>query len=509
MYQYRQVLVRMRQGESDRQIGASQLMGRRAAGQLRKQASDRGWLDAAHSLPPDEQLVVVLRPPKLAHAREQSSLHPYREVIAQWWSERIDGTTIYAALQRNHNYAGSYSSVSRYLRALAAKTPRVTTVLEFAPAEAAQVDFGKGPEIIDVYTGEVFKTWVFVMVLAWSRHQYAELVRDQSVETWLGCHRRAFEHFTGVPSKIIIDNPKCAITKACDYDPQVQRSYADYAEGYGFLIAPCPVANPQKKGRVESGVKYAKNNFMPLREFRDLADANQQLMDWVMSDAGNRIHGTTRTPPLKRFVETEQAMLKALPSDPPQCARWAIAKLHGESHLQVDNCRYSAPWRLVGERLDVRISQTTVRVYYQHELKAIHPRLTRPGQRHTVDEHLPPEHVAFKMRDPQWCLKQAQATGPFCLTFIQRLFEHRVLDRLRAAQGVIGLAKRYGTARLEVACQRALHFDNIQYRTVRVILEKSLDLHANPERCFDELSKTYTGAGRFARDTRDLFDNTH
>ena len=509
MYHYRHVLVRMRQGESDRKIAAARLIGRRAAGQLRKQAEELGWLDAAHALPADEELARVLQQPKTQRAHEQSSLNPYRELIAQWWSEGINGTTIYAALQRNHHYDGSYSSVSRYLRALAAKTPRVTTVLEFAPAEAAQVDFGKGPEIIDVHTGEIFKTWVFVMVLAWSRHQYAELVRDQSVETWLGCHRRAFEHFTGVPSKIIIDNPKCAITKACYYDPQVQRSYADYAEGYGFLISPCPVADPQKKGRVESGVKYAKNNFMPLREFRDLADANQQLMDWVMSDAGNRIHGTTRTPPLKRFVETEQALLKVLPSDPPQCARWATAKLHGDCHIKVDNCRYSAPWRLVAETLDVRISETTVRIYHQHELKAIHPRLTLPGQRHTVEEHLPPEHVAFKMRDPQWCLKQAEATGPYCLTFIQRLFDHRVLDRLRAAQGVIGLAKRYGTARLEVACQRALHFDNIAYRTVRVILEKSLDLQANPERCFDELSNTYTGAGRFARDTRDLFDNTH
>ena len=300
MYHYRQVLVRMRQGESDRQIAATHLMGRRAAGKLRKQASELGWLDAAHSLPPNEELVAVLQQPKSEHTREQSSLHRYREVIARWWSEGIDGTTIHAALQRNHNYHGSYSSVGRYLRALAAKTPRVTTFLEFAPGEAAQVDFGKGPEIVDVHPGEVFKTWVFVMVRAWSRHQYAELVRDQSVETWLGCHRRSFEHYNGVPAKIIIDNPKCAITKACYYDAEVQRSYADYAEGYGFLISPCPVADPQKKGRVESGVKYVKNNFMPLREFRDLADANQQLMDWVMSVAGNRIGCRSRIDIKKR-----------------------------------------------------------------------------------------------------------------------------------------------------------------------------------------------------------------
>ena len=103
-----------------------------------------------------------------------------------------------------------------------------------------------------------FKTSVFVMVLAWSRHQYAELVRDQSIETWLGCHRRSFENFNGVPSKIIIDNPKCAITKACYYDPQVQRAYADYAEGYGFLISPCPVADPKKRAVWNRGSNTSK-----------------------------------------------------------------------------------------------------------------------------------------------------------------------------------------------------------------------------------------------------------
>jgi len=228
-------------------------------------------------------------------------------------------------------------------------------------------------------------------------------------------------------------------------------------------------------------------------------------MAWVMQEAGNRIHGTTRTPPLQRFVETERAMLNSLPNSVPECARWTSAKLHGDCHLQVDKCRYSAPWRLVGQTLDVRLSESTVRIYQQHELKAIHPRLTLAGQRHTIDEHLPPQHVAYKMRDPQWCLKQAEATGPHCHRFMQRLFENRVLDRLRAAQGVIGLARRYGAVRLEAACQRALHFDNIQYRAVRVILEKSLDQHADPQQCFNEMSDAYTGAGRFGRDTRKLF----
>ena len=143
-------------------------------------------------------------------------------------------------------------------------------------AEAAQVDFGAGPLLIDPAIGAPRRTWGFVMTLCFSRHQYVEFVWDQTVATWLGCHRRAFEWFGAVPARLIIDNPKCAITRACRTDPLVQRAYAECAEGYGFKIDPCPPHDPQKKGIVEAGVKYVKGNFLPLREFRDLADLNAQ-----------------------------------------------------------------------------------------------------------------------------------------------------------------------------------------------------------------------------------------
>lgn len=136
------------------------------------------------------------------------------------------------------------------------------------------------------------------MTLCFSRHTYAEIVFDQKTATWLACHRRACEFFGGVPRKMIIDNAKCAITRACYHDPEVQRSYGEMAEGYGFVISPCPPRDPQKKGRVESGVKYVKNSFVPLRTFRSLDDANAQLRQWIMETAGNRIHGTTRQKPL-------------------------------------------------------------------------------------------------------------------------------------------------------------------------------------------------------------------
>nr|WP_239005308.1 IS21 family transposase [Legionella sp. MW5194] len=167
------------------------------------------------------------------------------------------------------------------------KQRAVTTILEFKPGESAQVDFGQGPKITDG-KGEEQKTWIFVMVLSWSRHMYAEMVLHQDVETWLACHRRAFEWFNGVPEKIIIDNAKCAITKACYHNPCVQKAYGECASGYGFIISPCPPYDPQKKGRVESGVKYVKNRFVPLRQFRSLNDANEQLKIWLIQEAGAR-----------------------------------------------------------------------------------------------------------------------------------------------------------------------------------------------------------------------------
>lgn len=503
MYQYRQVLVRMRQGDPDREIARAGMMGRKKLSRLRQTAQERGWLAPDRALPEDAELAAVFEKRPLP-ASCISSLAEHRERIAAWAQAGIQGTTIHAALMRNHGYTGSYSSVRRALQAVVATAPPVaTTILEFDPAEAAQVDFGAGPLITDATTGASFKTWFFVMTLCWSRHQYAEFVRDQSVETWLACHRHAFEWFGGVVSRVIIDNPKCAITRACTRDPEVQRAYAEAAEGYAFRISPCPVRDPQKKGIVESGVKYIKKNFLPLREFRSLADANAQLAQWVMGEAGNRCHGTTREKPLTRFNDVERALLAPLPAVAPQLATWAKVSVHRDAHVQFAKCLYSAPFRLVGQELWLRATVTTVQLFHEHQLVATHPRLRDAGRRSTVRDHLPPDALAYRLHDPQWCLREAQRIGAACAAVIEALFADRVLDNLRAAQGVVRLAKSFGAARLEAACERALAFGNPRYRTVKTILARGLDQQP-PAPAFDALADTYTRGGRFCRDTESL-----
>ena len=182
MYEYRQVLIRMRSGETDREMAKAGLMGRRKLGKVRRAAEAVGWLDPTRPLPDDATLAERLRQ-RSERCSTISLVKPYAEDVRQWWREGIAATTIAAALKRKHGFRGSYSSVRRFVQRLDAQHPEATVILKFAPGEAAQVDFGKGPEIVDPRTGELTGTWIFVMTLAWSRHQYAEFVTDQKTET--------------------------------------------------------------------------------------------------------------------------------------------------------------------------------------------------------------------------------------------------------------------------------------------------------------------------------------
>ena len=116
----------------------------------------------------------------------------------------------------------------------------------------------------------VRKAWVFVMTLGYSRHQYAEIVFDQKVETWVELHVRAFESLGGVVKRVVLDNLKAGIVKAVVHDQEAQRSYRELAEHYGFLISPCRPHTPHHKGKVESGVRYVKRNALAGRKFKDI-----------------------------------------------------------------------------------------------------------------------------------------------------------------------------------------------------------------------------------------------
>jgi transposase len=488
MMEYRQALYRMRLKESDRQINRDTGLGRAKLKLLRAIAEQENWLDSSIALPEEAYLKEAIKAhaqanrqgsaaqrPLMKEDGQHSSVLPYAEIIQGWFNQGVSGQAIYKALVRNQDYRGHYSSVRRYLKHLRVLKPQSTMILEFAPGEACQVDFGAGPLVLDEHSNKMVKTWFFVMTLCFSRHQYVEFVLDQTVETWLNCHHHAFRHFGGVPQKVIIDNPKCAITRAVTDDVLVQRSYAECAEGYGFMISPCPVADPQKKGRVESGVKYIKNNFLPTREFMHLLDMNRQVQQWVMQEAGERTHGSTYEKPLTLY-KMEHEHLMALPDVVPDSYTWAKVKVHSDLHIQFQQNLYSVPERWIHTSVMVKAGSGTVDIFnLEFELIASHGRLRQRGQRSTVQAHLPEQAQAWMMQTPQYCLEQAREVGSACLAFVVKLLGDKVLDRLRSVQGLLRLRSRFGDERLEGACVLMQEADVVSVRTLRAMLEKGLD----------------------------------
>jgi hypothetical protein len=373
--------------------------------------------------------------------------------------------------------------VWRFARRLEPVQAEATVRVERAPGEEGQVDFGYAGKMVERASGKLRKVWAFVMTLSYSRHQYVEFVFDQKVGTWLESHRHAFEFFGGVPERIVIDNLKSAIARACWDDPQVQQSYRECAEHYGFLIAPCRPRTPEHKGKVEQGgVHYVTRNFLGGREPTDIEQANREVQRWCLETAGLRMHGTTREQPLQRFEEVEQAQLKPLPSIPYDRGEWKVLKLHRDCHVVFEKAYYSAPFTHIGQQVQVRGGNRQVHIYSQgYQLLATHDRVDRPGERSTHPAHLPPEKLPGWLLDRAASRDEAAAIGPSTTQVVETLLGDPVVDRLPTVGRLLRLRKAFGDDRLEAACRRALYFDDPAYQTIKRILREQLDTESLPE----------------------------
>jgi len=174
------------------------------------------------------------------------------------------------------------------------------------------------------------------------------------------------------------------------------------------VIAPCPPRGPQKKGRVESGIKYVKNSFQPLRDFKHVQDANKQLKDCVMSEAGVRIHGSTYKKPLDLFKSEE---LKALPKTMPDIALWSKVRGSRNCHVRFEKCNYSIPFKFYDKDLWLKKTKTSIKIYFEGDLIAHHPRLFQLGSYATAQNHLEPKAKGYFKRTPEWCQIQAERIG--------------------------------------------------------------------------------------------------
>jgi transposase len=196
-------------------------------------------------------------------------------------AQGIELTAIWQRLRDNHKYQGSYSAVRRFASRLRPPEPEAIVRVERAPGEEMQVDFGGVGPLFDPIQGRLRPAYAFVATLSYSRHQYAELVFDQKIPTWLALHRRAFESFGWVPKRVVPDNLKAAVTQALVDDPVLGEAYRRQALHYHFLVSPTRPGEPRHKGKVLNGIHYVQRNFMAGQDFVDLTVANDHLWVWV------------------------------------------------------------------------------------------------------------------------------------------------------------------------------------------------------------------------------------
>jgi transposase len=480
MNHLRELIYRLRAGESQRRIAKDLCLSRTTVSKYQKWAETQGHLDPNRPLPDDATLAAALgkapEPPRV-----ESSVEPYREIVQGWVDQGVEMTAIWQHLQDDYRYSGSYSAVRRFVSKLCPRTPEAFVRVHTAPGEEAQVDFASVGQLYDPLSGRLRRAYVFVATLCYCRHQYAEFVFDQKVATWIGLHQRAFESWGGVPRRIVLDNLKAAVVKVLVHDPVLGEAYRRMAQHYRFVIHPTRPRTPRHKGKVENGVHYVQRNFMAGREFLDIHTANQHLRTWVQERAGTRDHGTTHQSPLYLFHEYERAALLPLPEQPFTLREIKPVTVHPDCHVSIDKSYYSVPSIYVGHTLDAYISERFVEIYQGTELVATHNRSLQPGEWHTRLEHYPQHKAAYLERTPAYCRQVAARIGPATSEVIETLLNDRPLYRLRSVQAILRLEETVGAERLESACARALYFGDPSYRRIKTILNSALDREPLPE----------------------------
>jgi transposase len=406
-------------------------------------------------------------------------------------------STIHQRLCDERGLAASVASFRRYVSANVPEEARRAQVVVWSPRQAeageqAQIDYGQLGRWLDPVGGKLRTVWAFVMVLCCSRHMFVRPVLKMDQRAWTECHVAAFEFFGGAPARLVPDNLKTGVDKPDLYDPKVNRSYAELAAHYGCLVDPARALKPRDKARVERPMPYVRDSFWRGREFTSLPHMQAEAARWSLEVAGRRqcrpLEGAA---PAAVFEAAEKQALRPLPGEPFVLATWATARIGPDIHAQVDKVLYSVPWRHIGKTADVRLTATMVQFFIGGQLVKSHPRKARGKQTDFGD--YPPEKIAFHMRTPKWCRRQAAGIGPACEQLVGELLSDNALYRLRAAQGIIGLADKHAPGRLEAACAKATAAGDPSYRTVKGILA------AGTERDQLPAAAGNGGAGAFLR----------
>lgn len=357
------------------------------------------------------------------------------------------------------------------------------------------VDYaGQTVEVICPETGEVRSAQVFVAALGASNYTYVEASWTQSLPDWISSHVRAFAFFGGVPAMIVSDNLKSAVIKACFHDPAINRTYGDMAAHYDTAVLPARPRKPKDKAKVETAVQLAERWILArLRNqtffgLDELNAAIRPLRDQLNAKVTRHLAASRRA----LFESLDKPALRPLPREPYVYVEWKQHRAGIDYHVDVDRHYYSVPYQLIKQRLWVRVTARTIEVFHKGQRVASHARTSGNRQHSTHREHMPSNHRHRADWTPESIRLSAAQIGPNVETYVDVVMHRRQHPEqaYRSCMGVLKLARSFGPARLDAACERALEINSYTYQSLHSILKNGLD-RAPRRRTTDEPAITH------------------
>ena len=354
--------------------------------------------------------------------------------------------------------------------------------LEHQAGNEVFIDFaGKKLSIVDKTTGEMKPVEVFVAILPNSQYTYVEACMSQKREDLILCMANALSFYDGVPKAIVSDNLKSAVARSSKYEPEINRTFKDFARHYNCVINPTRSYSPQDKALVENAVNLTYQRiYYPLREmtFFSLEDLNKEIRK-LLGHYNDLLFQRKQASRKELFQSVERGYLKPLPREPYQIRQYTRAKVQkiGYVYFSPDKTYYSVPYRYIGKSTNIHFTTSTVEIYFYHERIALHKRNPSKGTYITNKDHLSSSHRAYTEWCPEYFIKMASKHGHAVRIYTEQFLAGCEYPELvyKRIMGVIQLHKTYGSERLNNACERAIYANKPSYNMIKNILKNNLD----------------------------------
>ena len=313
-----------------------------------------------------------------------------------------------------------------------------------------------------------------------SNMTYVEASWSQALPDWIGAHTRAFAAFGAVPALVVSDNLKSGVIRACFYEPEVNRSYAEMAAHYGTAILPARPYKPRDKAKVEAAVLLVQRWIIARlrnRRFFSLEELNAAIRAEVvrLNARVSRHLGASRQ---HLFDMLDRPAMQPLPPEPFVHADWRRATVGADYHVRLEGHHYSVPHELIRQQLWARLTASTVEIFRSGKRVACHRRAA-PGDMGatTLNDHRPASHRRHAEVTPRMLRERAARIGPATAILVDVILRDRPHPEqgYRSCLGILRLARSHGAERLEAACERALAINARTMTSVKSILQNRLD----------------------------------